>query len=316
MPDPSTMANRPHPASARAPREPFPSLGVPGAAWPTLSSPVRRFAVPYALPGTVLALACAALLWHGPILQPAHYHEFADQRAAFGLAHAADVLSNLGFAVVGLMGIVGLARNASSPLLAAGRDGWLLFFIALLFTSVGSAGYHLAPDNARLVWDRLPIALACAGLLAATWRETIGVGRWVTPALAAGAVAAVAWWRLTDLQGAGDLRPYLLLQLAPLVLVPLLQWQHEAPMRERLAVAGAMALYLLAKLFEWADHGVLDALAVVSGHTIKHLLATLAAALIGMALSWRVATGGRASSATGPSSASIANAPAPARHGE
>ncbi len=110
----------------------------------------------------------------------------------------------------------------------------------------------------------------------------------MTPALAAAAVASVAWWRFTDLQGAGDLRPYLLLQGLPLVLVPLLQWQHEAPMRERLAVGGAMVLYVLAKVFEWGDHGVFAALGVVSGHTIKHLLATLAAALIGAMLSWRI----------------------------
>ena len=60
-------------------------------------------------------------------------------------------------------------------------------------------------------------------------------------------------------------------------------------MRERLAVAGAVVLYVMAKCFEWADHGVLDLLVVVSGHTIKHVLATLAAALIGAALSGRLA---------------------------
>jgi hypothetical protein len=287
MPGPATPASNTH--SAPCPqREPFASLALAGADGATPASPARRLAVPYVLPGAVLVLACAALLWHGPILQLAHYHDFADQRAAWGLAHAADVLSNLGFVAVGLLGLVRMRRFAAAPQLAAGRDGWRLFFLALVFTGAGSAAYHLAPDDARLVWDRLPIALACAGLLAATWRETIGVGRWVTPALAALAFASVAWWRVTDLQGAGDLRPYLLLQFLPLVLVPLLQWQHEVDMRERLAVAGAMGLYVLAKGFEWADHAVFTALTVVSGHTIKHVLATLAAVLIGAALYRRV----------------------------
>lgn len=288
------MSNPPdtqHPAPtppAPAPREPFASLSLAGADWATLASPARRLAVPYVLPGAVVALASALLLWHGPIAQPAGYHDFADQRALFGLAHAADVLSNLGFAVVGVLGLARLARHGDSPRPAEGRAGWALFFLALVLTAVGSAVYHLAPDNARLVGDRLPIALACAGLLAAVWRETIGVGRWVTPALAAAAVASVAWWRYTDLQGVGDLRPYLLLQGMPLVLVPLLQWQHEAPVRERLAVGGAMLLYVLAKIFEWGDHGVFAALGVVSGHTIKHVLATLAAALIGAMLAGRI----------------------------
>ena len=273
---------------AAVPREPFASLSLAGADWTTLASPARRLAVPYVLPGTVVALATVLLLWHGPIVQPAGYHDFADQRSLLGLAHAADVLSNLGFAGVGLLGLVRLARHGASPRLAEGRAGWTLFFAALVLTSIGSAAYHLAPDNARLVGDRLPIALACAGLLAAVWRETIGVGRWVTPALAAAAVASVAWWRFTDLDGVGDLRPYLLLQGLPLVLVPLLQWQHEAPVRERLAVGGAMALYVLAKAFEGCDHGVFAALGIVSGHTIKHLLATLAAALIGAMLAGRI----------------------------
>jgi hypothetical protein len=275
-------------AERAVPREPFPSLSIAGSPWCTVASPARRRAVPYALPGLVVALGAGALLWHGPIAQTAHYHEFADQRTLLGIAHAADVLSNLGFALVGIWGLQRLRAHGSSPVLQAGRDGWLVFFLALLLTSLGSAFYHLAPDNARLVWDRLPIAMACAGLLAACWRETIGAGRWVTPALVALALASVAWWRFTDLQSAGDLRPYLLLQFLPMVLLPLLQWQHEAPMAERLATGGAMALYLLAKLCELADHAIFHGLVVISGHTIKHLLATLAAALLAGALGGRL----------------------------
>ena len=297
------LATPPQPskqAPSAEPREPFPSLSVPGSKWTELASPARRRAVPYVLPGAVTLLAAAALAWYGPVQQPVHYHDFAEQRALFGLAHAGDVLSNLGFAVVGLVGLVRLARNWRSPALIAGRDGWLVFFLALLLTAAGSAWYHLAPDNARLLWDRLPIALACAGLMAAAWRETLGAGRWVVPALLALATGSVAWWRWTDLHGAGDLRPYLLLQFLPLVLLPLLQWQHEVRMQERLAVGGAMGLYLLAKVFEWGDHPVLRMLGVVSGHTIKHLLATLAAALIAWALSWRIAGAQRAAAADRP----------------
>src|SRR3982750_2668 len=41
---------------------------------------------------------------HGRIAQPVHYNEFADQSAAFGIPHAADVLSNAGFALVAIWG--------------------------------------------------------------------------------------------------------------------------------------------------------------------------------------------------------------------
>ncbi|MDM5181921.1 hypothetical protein PO883_32625 [Massilia sp. DJPM01] len=39
-----------------------------------------------------------------------------------------------------------------------------LGFLLIGLTAFGSSWYHLAPDDTRLVWDRLPIALACVSL--------------------------------------------------------------------------------------------------------------------------------------------------------
>ncbi|HEU4372715.1 MAG TPA: hypothetical protein VFS02_04450 [Telluria sp.] len=104
--------------------------------------------------------------------------------------------------------------DAGGAALDAGRHGYRLFLVGLLLTAVGSSSYHLAPDNARLVRDRLPIALACAGLLADVRAECRANtdARAVTAWLALFAVASVAWWAVTEQRGAGDLRPYLLLQ--------------------------------------------------------------------------------------------------------
>jgi hypothetical protein len=132
------------------------------------------------------------------------------------------------------------------------------------------AGRRAPRNDARLVWDRLPIALACAALLAAALRSRLAL-----LLLCPYAIASVLWWRAT-----GDLRLYLLLQGAPLILIPLLQWQTGAAAAERKAVGLAVALYVLAKLCETADHAGFAALGVVSGHTIKHLLAAVAAALL------------------------------------
>ncbi|RZL01856.1 MAG: alkaline phytoceramidase [Rubrivivax sp.] len=230
------------------------------------------------LPGLVLLTAIIAMGLHGPIAQLAHYHHFADQRAWLGIPHAADVLSNIGFALVGLWGLFSTAGAAWTG--KPGRPGYRLFFASLVLTALGSGWYHLAPDNARLVWDRLPIALACAGLLSAIAREHLGAGRWLTPVLALPAAGSVAWWRFTDLLGAGDLRPYLLLQLMPLVLIPIVQWQAGVHRAQRRAFLLAMVGYVMAKACELADHTILDQLLIVSGHTLKHLLATLAAALV------------------------------------
>jgi hypothetical protein len=229
------------------------------------------------LPLAVTVAACALLLAHGPIPQLAHYHEFADQSTLAGVSHAADVLSNLGFALVAAWGMLRLG-----PMCNAGRHGYRLFLAGLLLTASGSAFYHLAPDDARLVWDRLPIALACAGLLAGVRAECLSKpdARLASCLLGMFAVLSVAWWYATLQQGAGDLRPYLLLQCLPLVLIPLWQSIHGAPRRDRVAFGGALALYVAAKFTELADHQLLAALGVVSGHTLKHLLATAAAAVI------------------------------------
>ena len=58
-----------------------------------------------AVPLLVVAGLVAAGLAHGPIHQPAGYHDFADQTVLFGIPHACDVLSNLPFAAVALWGL-------------------------------------------------------------------------------------------------------------------------------------------------------------------------------------------------------------------
>ena len=237
-----------------------------------------------ALAGVLMLALYAA----GPIAQLADYHNFADRRALYGLANAADVLSNLGFLLVGMAGLA-LALKARGP--DSARPAWMAFFIALILTAFGSSWYHLAPDDLRLVWDRLPIALACASLLAAVLQgsldESIQAAFVLAALLVFGAVS-VGWWALTD-----DLRPYLLLQLAPLMLIPVLQWQAGAPKAERRAFGLAIALYVLAKLFEIGDTAVLDATGIVSGHTAKHLAATLAALVLVRSFAQRGQDSGR-----------------------
>ena len=147
---------------------------------------------------------------------------------------------------------------------------------------MGSAYYHLAPNDARIVWDRLPIAIACAGLLAAVRAEcSPGAGdRQRVVLLVIAAVSSVMWWRVTGISGEGDLRPYLLLQSLPLVVIPLWQTVYTTPPQRRAAFGIAMVLYVAAKTAELGDHAVFSALGVLSGHTLKHLVATMAAGVL------------------------------------
>ena len=183
------------------------------------------------LPLALVATAAAAMLVHGPIPQLARYHEFADTRTLLAVPNAASVLSNAAFALVGLWGFLALRERGGALVRDPALRGYSIFLAALILTAMGSSFYHLAPDNARLVWDRMPIALACAGLLAAVHAETHGPPpqpSWIPIALGVAAIASVTWWSFTEARGGGDLRPYLLLQGAPLFLIPLWQ-QGSAP---------------------------------------------------------------------------------------
>ena len=231
------------------------------------------------IPTFAIASVVALMLLHGLIAQPAHYHEFADDSLWASIPHAADVLSNVGFAVVAIWGALRLWPQRNHPALRAGWLGYSMFLIALLLTAAGSTYYHVAPDDWRLVWDRLPIALACTGLLA-------GVRAQLVPrvnvtfeviGLAAFAVASVAWWYVGQLSGDGDLRPYLMLQIAPLLLIPLWQTVYGANRADRLWFGFALVLYVLAKIAEIHDHEIHAMLGWITGHTLKHVLASAAA---------------------------------------
>ena len=194
------------------------------------------------------------------------------------------MLSNLPFAAIGAWGLWRL-RDASAA--GSGALAWRAFAVALLLTAVGSASYHLAPSNATLAFDRLPIAFACAAITCAFLAERVD-RRWgqpssVTTALLA-AAAAVAWWWLSERSGGGDLRPYLFVQFLPMLLVPL-----ALAMRMRAVGSGAvndrawwtvLGCYAAAKIAEGADHALLESALTISGHTCKHLLAAAGAAAL------------------------------------
>jgi hypothetical protein len=110
-----------------------------------------------------LALGIAVLAFRlPPIPQPASYHQFADQRPWLGIPNFRDVASNLAFAVVGLAGLWFLLKPGkltNAFIDHRERRPYLVAFFGLLLTAFGSAYYHLAPSNARLIWDRLPMTI-------------------------------------------------------------------------------------------------------------------------------------------------------------
>jgi hypothetical protein len=238
------------------------------------------------LVATAIALA-AVLWWQGRMPQPLDYFVFADSRELLGVPNACNVLSNLAFAVVGAAGLRSFLLGRAALRDRRERVPWVVFFAGVTLTSAGSAWFHLAPSIDSLVWDRLPMAIAFMALLAALVAERIDAAagaRLLAPLVLAGVGSVVYWWA-TERAGVGDLRPYLLVQFYPLIAVPLVLVLFRPRYTGSAGWAVALGAYLLAKLAELADGAVFALGAVVSGHTLKHLLA---AAGIG-ALAWMTA---------------------------
>jgi hypothetical protein len=179
-----------------------------------------------------------------------------------------NVLSNLPFLLVGLAGLGWIVRHMESIALEL-RAAWLVLFLGVALVGLGSGWYHLAPGNATLVWDRLPMTLAFMAFFAIILGEHIQprlarMALW--PLLLAG-VASVLYWRATD-----DLRPYALVQFLPVLLIPLVLVLY--PKRGSGAVWIALGCYVLAKLLEAFDPQVYAALGhAISGHSLKHVAA-------------------------------------------
>jgi hypothetical protein len=201
-----------------------------------------------------------------PIAQSAEYHDFADQRFLLGVPHLFDVASSVAFVIVGALGISLCAGQRRPPVAS-----WMVLFICTVLTGFGSAYYHWAPNDATLVWDRLPIALAFMALLVALVAEHVGEGLerfLLAPALSVG-VLSVLWW-----QWSGDLRPYLWVQFAPLLCIPFVLAMFPGRYTHRRFILYAIGLYALAKAAEIEDRSIFTLTGhVVSGHTLKHLLA-------------------------------------------
>lgn len=236
----------------------------------------------------VVALAASVLVaLQGPIAQPADYHQFADQRALGGIANYMNVLSNVAFVLVGALGVAALLRHPVPPGgLPALRMAYRVFFVGALLIGFGSGWYHLAPDNARLVWDRLPMTLSFMALVAVVVGEHIDprLGRRLLWPLIAVGVGSVWYWAWGEARGQGDLRPYVLVQFLPLLLLPLILLLWRSAFESARDLWALIALYALAKAFELADQVLFAAGEVISGHSLKHLVAAVAMAMLLRAL--------------------------------
>ena len=229
----------------------------------------------------LLALAVAVVI-AGTLVprtpQPLSYHEFADRSGWLGIPNFLDVASNIVFAAAGLAGLLNLGERSGGGFIEANEKWFYVFvFLGLLLTAFGSSYYHLAPDNARLVWDRLPMSVVFMALVAAVIAERMSLpaGFWLLPVLLGVGISSVLEWYSSELHGRGDLRFYAGVQVyAVLVLFVALLLPPRYTRSSDFAVIAC--LYVAAKICETADRQIYSLGHFLSGHTLKHLTAGVA----------------------------------------
>jgi len=204
-----------------------------------------------------------------PIIQEVSYHQFADSRQFTFIPNFLDVLSNLPFFLIGVYGYLHCKQAKST----ASRNAWLVMFIGISIVSFGSAYYHWQPSYDALFWDRLPMTIAFMGLFIAILSEYVSekiAVQLLLPSIIFGGFS-VLYWYFTD-----DLRLYLWVQLVPLLTIPVVMLLFKSHYSHQSLLLLALVFYILAKISELYDAQIFQLThEVISGHTIKHLLAAI-----------------------------------------
>ncbi len=157
------------------------------------------------------AVSLAALLLVPPIPQSQIYHGFADQQTLLGIPNFWNVVSNLPFILVGVLGLAN--ANVRRELSAT------VFFAGVFLTGFSSSYYHWQPNDWGLFWDRMPMSVAFMAILANVIGERIDerVGKLLLwPLVALGVVSLLIWLSIDDL------RLYGWVQFFPCVVLPVI----------------------------------------------------------------------------------------------
>ena len=158
-----------------------------------------------------MAASLAGLLLLPVLPQDQSYHLFADCRAVAGIPNFWNVVSNIPFIAIGAAGLWRFRDNPAT----------IVLFLGFFLTGIGSSYYHWNPSDATLFWDRLPMTLCFAAILAAVVEERVDAkaGKALLWPLLAIGIFSLLLWRWTD-----DLRLYAWAQFFPFLALVLILW--------------------------------------------------------------------------------------------
>lgn len=225
----------------------------------------------------IAVVAVVVMYCFPPIPQDQAYHQFVDQRTLLGIPNFWNVVTNLPFVVVGLIGMIPFLRNRPPAIVPELKWAYALFFVGTFLVGFGSGYYHLDPTDESLVWDRLPMTIAFMAFFAVIIgeRSSKAAARWLLVPLLLVGIFSVLYWDWTEQQGAGDLRLYALVQFLPMLLIVILLCCYRSPFTHNAYLFVMLGMYVLAKVFEFLDQPLYDLGTLMSGHAVKHVAAAL-----------------------------------------
>jgi len=234
--------------------------------------------------GIILFIALAGIavtFSFPPIPQDQDYFLFADNRSLWGIPNVADVISNIPFPLVGVLGLLALRkhwRDETRFMHAQEAVPFLVAFIGLILLGPCSAYFHWTPANDTQAWDRLPMTFVFMAFFSIIISERIHLksGLTLLPVLLAMGVGSVIYWSVTESHGQGDLRPYALVQFLPVLMIPVMLLLFKPVYTSGRHLIALIAWYGLAKVCELLDVWIYTFTHhLVSGHSLKHLVAAI-----------------------------------------
>jgi hypothetical protein len=218
-----------------------------------------------------LSIGMGLLAW-GPIVPPQGAHGHADMRTIFGMAHGVTVMLSLPMMLAGAWGWHVLSRSHWP---VAVRTPWRWFFGFVTLAAGLAAVYHLAPGDLGYLAAQVTAAGAFVMLLCGALAERVdarfGSTRACSVALATVGVAATASALGTPWLGQPDLRPILLLQLLPVLLIPAGALGLPGVCTRRRDWMLMLGLYATARVCDLGDAAVMRLTGALSGHALMHL---------------------------------------------
>lgn len=227
---------------------------------------MKRETIGYIVLAILALIALSGMLISSPIVQDQAYHNFSDIRTGIHVPNFGDVVSNLSFLIVGFIGLLRLKSIAEE------KTPYFMFFLGISLVSIGSAYYHLEPNNDTLVWDRLPMTIAFMSLCSIVISEFISEkkGRFMLIPLLIIGLLSIVYWVISN-----DLRFYMLVQFYPMLAIPVVLIFFKSKYNLTIGYWLLLLAYVIAKLFEHFDQEIHHSIGFISGHTLKHLCASI-----------------------------------------